>query len=318
MLLGAMIVTAPVIIFVALGVGSVGIPLGDLFASSSTDAAAALHASILQLRVPRVLGAFAVGGCLGLAGALMQVLVRNPLADPYVLGISGGAALATLGALLLGITGISLHGAAFIGALGAMFLVFVAARGHGAWSPTQLLLAGVILATAWSALISLILSVAPDAQLRGMLFWLMGDLSFVESARWPWIALCVGTAAGVMYSRDLNLIAHGDLHAAALGVDIKRTRVLIYVCASLLAAVAVTTAGSIGFVGLAAPHIARLALGSDHRVVLIGSVFIGGNLLVVADALARTVAAPIQIPVGVITALVGIPIFLHLLRTSRS
>ncbi len=314
MLLGVLIALAPLTIFFALGVGSVGLSIDNLFADSGSQPGASLNAAILHLRIPRVLGGFAVGGCLGLAGAMMQVLVRNPLADPYILGVSGGAALATLGALLLGITGIALHGAAFAGALAAMLLVLFAARGRGGWSPTQLLLAGVILATAWSASISLILSIAPEAQLRGMLFWLMGDLSFVESTRWLWLALCVGTIIGLAFSRQLNLFAHGELHAAALGVEVKRTRLVVYVCASLLAAVSVTTAGSIGFVGLAAPHIARLALGTDHRVMLVGSVFVGGHLLVIADTIARTAAAPIQIPVGVITALVGIPIFLHLLR----
>jgi iron complex transport system permease protein len=309
---------APLLVIVSLGIGSVGVNIADLFVTETLDEARSLTLSVLQLRVPRVLGAFAVGGCLGLAGALMQVLVRNPLADPYILGVSGGAALATLLALLLGISGATLHGAAFTGALGAMLLVFVVAHGRGAWSPTRLLLSGVVLATAWSASISLILSIAPEAQLRGMLFWLMGDLSFVETTRWLWVALCVGTVVALVHARELNLVGQGELHAAALGVSIRRTRLVIYFCASLLAAFSVTTAGSIGFVGLAAPHIARLALGSDHRVMLIGSVFVGGNLVVVADTVARTALAPTQIPVGVITALVGIPIFLHLLRSSRS
>jgi iron complex transport system permease protein len=312
------IALAPVLAAVALSVGSTGAGIADLFAVASTDEAQSLRRAVLELRVPRVLGAFAVGGCLGLAGALMQVLVRNPLADPYILGVSGGAALATLLALLIGVSGMALHGAAFAGALGAMVLVFVVAHGRDAWSPVRLLLSGVVLATAWTASISLILSIAPEAQLRGMLFWLMGDLSFVETTRWTWVALCVGSGVALFHARELNLLGQGDLHAAALGATLGRTRMLIYVCASLLAAFAVTTAGSIGFVGLAAPHIARLALGSDHRVMLIGSVFVGGNLLVVADTVARTAAAPTQIPVGVITALVGIPIFLHLLRSNRA
>ncbi len=312
-----LIAGAPLLGLFALGFGSSDISIADLIHSVFEEQAASLNSTILHLRIPRVLGAFAVGGSLALAGALMQVLVRNPLADPYVLGVSGGASLATLISILAGVSGTLMHGAAFAGALTAMLLVFVIAHGPEAWSPVRLLLSGVMLATAWTAAISLTLTIAPEAQLRGMLFWLMGDLSYVESTRWLWIVLGLGASFALFFARELNLIGQGPLQAAALGVDIQRTQRVIYVGASLLAAASVTTAGALGFVGLAAPHIARLAFGADHRFMLIASVFVGGNLVVIADTLARTLIAPAQIPVGVITALIGIPIFLHLLRRGR-
>ena len=273
---------------------------------------------IIELRLPRVLGAFAIGGCLALAGALMQVLVRNPLADPYILGVSGGAACAALLGLWIGISGLLLRGIAFGGALCAMLLVFAVAHGRGAWSPVRLLLTGVVLATGWGALISLILTLAPQTHLRGMLFWLMGDFSYLESARLEWAALAFGLALALLHARDLNVLAHGDLQAAALGVRTERLRVVIYLLTSLLAALAVTAVGSIGFVGLVAPHLARMLTGHDHRYLLIAAVLIGGNLLIIADTLARSIVAPVQLPAGVITALLGIPLFLFLLRRNSA
>lgn len=272
---------------------------------------------ILQLRLPRAINAFTSGALLALAGALMQVLLRNPLADPYVLGISGGAAVAALGAMLLGIGGLWLNAAAFVGALISMLLVFGLARGAGAWSSTRLLLTGVIVAAGWGALIGFLLTVSPDAQLRGMLFWLMGDLGGAEAYGLGIVTLFVGLALCLPLARNLNVMARGELTAQALGVPVTRLRWQLYALASLLTAVAVMSAGSIGFIGLVAPHVLRLAVGNDHRILLPGAALFGGSLLLLADTAARTALAPQQLPVGVVTALLGVPLFLYLLARAE-
>jgi iron complex transport system permease protein len=268
---------------------------------------------VLQLRLPRALAGFACGGLLALAGALMQVLLRNPLADPYVLGISGGAGAGALFAILLGLPMLGIDALAFAGALGAMFLVFGLAHGDGSWTQTRLLLTGVIVAAGCGALVALMLAIAPEHKLRGMLFWLMGDLG--QSNQWwpPLLALVVALAAAMPFARELNLLARGIMQAQALGVAVNRLRLAVYLLASLATAAAVTTAGSIGFVGLIVPHLVRLASGNDQRLLLPASVLAGGALLVLADTLARTLIAPQQLPVGVLTALIGVPVFLFLL-----
>jgi iron complex transport system permease protein len=268
---------------------------------------------ILQLRLPRAIAGFACGGLLALAGALMQVLLRNPLADPYVLGISGGAGVGAMFAMLIGLPVLGVDGLAFLGALGAMFLVFGLAHGDGSWTQTRLLLTGVIVAAGCGALVALMLSIAPDTKLRGMLFWLMGDLG--QSAQWwpPLIALGVALVLAMPFARELNLLARGMMQAQALGVAVNRLRYAVFLLASLATAASVTTAGSIGFVGLIVPHLVRLATGNDQRLLLPASVLAGGSLLVLADTLARTLIAPQQLPVGVLTALIGVPVFLFLL-----
>ena len=268
---------------------------------------------VLNLRLPRAVAVFACGGLLALAGALMQVLLRNPLADPYILGVSGGAAVGALLAMMFGLSAWLVDGAAFAGALAAMLLVFGLAHGDGSWTQTRLLLTGVVVAAGCGALVSLMLSLATDARVYSMLFWLMGDAS---SATRPWPALAVlGLAllAVAPLARDLNVLARGEDGARALGVDVRRLRHVLYALASLLTAVSVTLIGSVGFVGLIVPHLLRLVIGNDQRVLLPACALAGGTLLVVADTAARTVLAPIQLPVGVLTALIGVPLFLFLL-----
>ena len=291
------------------------------FAVSPLDALTALFGAgtgiesdvVRQLRLPRAVAVFACGGLLALAGALMQVLLRNPLADPYILGISGGAAVGALFAMMIGLAPWMIDGAAFAGALGAMLLVFGLAHGDGSWTQTRLLLTGVVVAAGCGALVSLMLSLATDARVYSMLFWLMGDAS---SATRPWPALAVlGLAllAVAPLARDLNVLVRGEEGARALGVDVRRLRHVLYALASLLTAVSVTLIGSVGFVGLIVPHLLRLVIGNDQRVLLPACALAGGTLLVVADTAARTVLAPIQLPVGVLTALIGVPLFLFLL-----
>jgi iron complex transport system permease protein len=271
---------------------------------------------VLELRLPRALCAFATGGMLALAGALMQVLLRNPLADPYVLGVSGGASVGALLAVMAGLGGLSLSGAAFGGALLSMSMVFALAHGRGAWGPTRLLLTGVVVAAGWGAAISFLLSISSDSTLRGMIFWLLGDLGQSDRPGVGMLVLAAGLAAALLAARDLNVLVHGEDKARTLGVAVGPLRLRLYVLASLLTAVAVTLAGNIGFVGLIVPHLVRMVAGNDHRLVLPAAVLLGGTLLVVADTLARTLLAPQQLPAGVITALIGVPLFLYLLRRS--
>jgi len=301
-------------LILALLAGSVPIQMADLWDAVTNSQAGLSRSLILELRLPRALAAFATGGLLSLAGALMQVLVRNPLADPYVLGISGGAAVAALLAMLLGLGGVWLTGSAFGGALLAMALVFGLARGRGSWTPTRLLLTGVVLAAGWGAVISFILATSPDANIRSMLFWLMGDLGFVQSPAPALLILLLGLIACWPLGRDLNVLIRGELQAGALGINSGRLQITLFLLASLLTATAVIQAGSIGFVGLVIPHIMRLMGFTDHRLLLPAAALAGGSLLVLADTLARTIMAPQQLPVGIITALLGVPLFLYLLR----
>jgi iron complex transport system permease protein len=301
---------------VALAVGSLTLPIGDVVAAiSGADNVA--RSIVFDLRLPRALSAFACGGLLALAGALMQVLLRNPLADPYVLGISGGAGVGALSAMLLGLAGLGVPGFAFVGALAAMLLVFGLAHGDGSWTQTRLLLTGVVVAAGCGALVALILTLAPEQKIQGMLFWLMGDLSQAVNPLPALAVLVVTLLIAIPFARELNLLARGADQALALGVAVPFLRRIIYIVASLATAAAVTTAGSIGFVGLIVPHLVRLAVGNDQRLLLPASALAGGSLLVLADTAARTIVAPIQLPVGVLTALIGVPVFLYLLGRSR-
>lgn len=285
---------------------------------------------LLSLRVPRALTAFVVGAALALSGALMQVLLRNPLADPYVLGLSGGSAagalLAMLAALHVGLpVAVATAPGALLGAALAMALLFGLVRQslrHLAISPLlssqRLLLTGVMLAAGFGALISLALSVAPDAQLRGMVFWLIGDLDDARLLPLAAVVLLLALLWSLRHAPSLNLLARGDAFAQLLGVPVLRLRVMSLCVASACTAMAVAMAGTIGFVGLLVPHTLRLLWGNDQRLLLPASVLGGGAALTLADLVARTVVAPVQLPVGVITALTGVPVFLWLLARSRA
>lgn len=271
-----------------------------------------------SLRFPRAVAAWVTGALLAVSGCLMQVLLRNPLADPYILGLSGGASVfALIGLSLAGTLGIAwmpIPLLAFSGALFTMVTVFVLARGRGAWSSTRILLTGVVVAAGWGAVISLLLTLGPDASLRSMLFWMMGDLSYAQlSPLWLGVAL-LGLALIWLRARSLNVMAQGEVQAALLGESTQSRFWEVYIVASLLTGVAVSIAGAIGFVGLIVPHLMRLVVGADHRVLLPACAFFGGGFLVLADTLARTLLAPQQLPVGVLTAFIGVPLFLWLLN----
>ena len=269
---------------------------------------------VWELRLPRALAAFGTGVVLALAGVLMQALLRNPLADPYVLGVSGGAAVGALGLMLVGATGLVVDVGAAVGAFGAMLLVFAVAHGAGGWTTTRLLLTGVVVAAGCGAIVSLLLSLSDDLRLRGMLFWLLGDFGYVQTPWWLLALALAAIPACLLVARPLDALARGELQARLLGVPVRGLRIAIYVAASLLTAAAVTTAGSIGFVGLVTPHLVRLLVGSSHRAVIPAAALAGGALLVVADLAARTIVAPRILPVGALTALIGVPLFLLLMR----
>jgi len=301
----------------SVGTGSVSVAPGQVLAVILGEGSNLQQTLVLELRLPRTLSAFATGGLLAVAGALMQVLLRNPLADPYVLGLSGGAAVGALLAMLAGLGGFLVSGSAFAGALLSTLMVFGLAHGTGSWTPSRLLLTGVVVAAGWGAVITLMLAISPTQRLPGMLYWLMGDVSYARTP-WPALGFLLLVCLLVMpLGRSLNVLARGPMQAAALGVAVRPLEWTIYILASLLTATAVTMAGSIGFVGLVVPHMLRLVLGNDQRLILPACAFAGGTLLVLADTLARIVIAPEQLPVGVITALLGVPTFLYLLYRSR-
>ncbi|PPB84998.1 MULTISPECIES: FecCD family ABC transporter permease [Mycetohabitans] len=273
---------------------------------------------VRALRLPRALAGFACGALLSLAGALLQVLLRNPLADPYVLGVSGGAAAFAVAAMLLGVPWWGTQVAAFAGSLAAMGIVFGLVRralwlGEPRDASPRLLLTGVVVAAGFSAATALMMTLSPDRALRGIVFWLQGDLN---GAGMPWFALAVLAmlvALCAPVTRQLNALARGDQFAQALGVPVVALRARVYVMASLAAAAAVTTAGTLGFVGLVAPHLVRLAWGNDQRMLVPASMLGGGAAVMGADLVARCAFAPTQLPVGVVTALVGVPLFLWML-----
>lgn len=296
--------------------GSVELPFRELISELYQPGDTLSGQVLREIRLPRTLAAFTTGGLLALAGVIMQVLLRNPLADPYILGISGGAAVGALGAILLGLSGWWLSNAAFAGALASVFLVFGIANEFGRWSVTRLLLTGVVISAGWGAIINILLTTSSTNNVQSMLFWLMGDLSQSRIVSGHFILLIGGVFGGLIVSRSLNVLIRGELTAIGLGVNIKPLRIGLYFAASILTATAVTVAGSVGFVGLVVPHMLRLLGARDHRILIPGSALLGGSFLVIADSIARTIVAPQQLPVGVVTAIIGVPAFLLILRST--
>ena len=294
--------------------GSVDLSLSELLSELWKEQNQLQNQVLWEIRIPRTLAAFITGGLLALSGVIMQVLLRNPLADPYILGISGGAAVGALSAILLGLGGLWLANAAFAGALFSILLVFGIANKFGRWSVTRLLLTGVVVSAGWGAVINILLTTSSTNNVQSMLFWLMGDLSQSTVGLGHALLLLLGLVGGLMVSRSLNVLSRGELVAAGLGVNVEGLRLLLYFSASIFTATAVTVAGSVGFVGLVIPHMLRLLGARDHRVLLPCSILLGGSFLIVADSLARTLIAPQQLPVGVVTAIIGVPSFIIILR----
>lgn len=313
----ALVVAAVASVFLALVAGTFPISARQVLDSVLFPLPGLVHDIIWQLRAPRALAAFACGGLLALAGALLQALLRNALADPYVLGVSSGAALGALLALVAGAGAALMSMAALAGAACAIAIVFGLSFRSGEWDIYRLLLTGVVLAAGFSALVSLTLVTASHMQVKGMLFWLMGDLSYADSPLAAWIVLLFGTALATSGARGLDLLALGETKARSLGLPVKALQVGVFAVAAAATVAAVMLAGSVGFVGLMVPHAVRLMGVAAYRWLLPLSVLLGGVFLTVADTVARTIVAPQQLPVGVLTAIIGVPLMLWLLDRRR-
>lgn len=317
LLFAALTTAALASLFAALAFGS--LPLGpvELLGTMAPGAEGLAHDVVWKLRAPRALAAFACGALLAVAGTLLQVMLRNALADPYILGVSGGASLGALLALTAGAGALGMNTAALAGALAALIVVFGLTYRAGDWNVYRLLLTGVVLSAGLSALISLVLTLAPEAHLKGMLFWLMGDLSQAEHALPAWLVLALLTAAAVAGGLQLDLLTLGEHKASSLGVAVGPLQLSVFVAAALATVSAVVLGGAIGFIGLMAPHAIRLAGVTHHRALVPLAALLGGSLLTIADTAARTAWAPQQLPVGIFTALLGVPAMLLLLGRRR-
>ncbi len=310
---------------VSLSVGSVHIELSHLLSSLARALTGNFSITsqeeliIFSVRLPRILFAGIVGAALSIGGVIFQALLRNPLADPYILGISGGSALGAIVGILIGASsfylGVPLL--AFCGALTTVFLLFVVAGGtRGTLWDNSLLLSGVVINAFFSAAILFFLSVVDSLELHSITFWLMGDLSRATLKEIGVAAICLFAGFALLYgqARKLNLIVQGEETAQHLGVDLEKTKPWLLILTSLIIAVVVSLAGIIGFVGIMVPHLMRLVFGSDHRLLLPTAALFGASFLVLADTLARVILAPAELPVGVITALCGAPYFIFLLK----
>ena len=300
--------------------GASGLGPGDLWRAVSADGDPTARSILLHLRLPRAALAALVGGALGLSGCTFQALLRNPLAEPYVLGVSGGAAVGAVAVVVSGIGVIlpwTLPVGTFLGAVAAMALVLGVARraSPGRMDTRVLILSGVIIGAFFNAMILLMLSIADVESFRSAIFWMMGNLSGADWGSTALLAVLLVPAGTAVLSlaRAFNLLSRGEEVAHYLGASVPRVKLTAYLAASLMVAAAVAAAGVIGFVGLIVPHAVRLAWGNDHRMLLPASFLAGTAFLLVADTVARLVVAPAELPTGVVTAVAGVPFFVALL-----
>jgi iron complex transport system permease protein len=279
--------------------------------------------AVWQFRLPRTLLAGLAGAGLALAGALMQAIVRNPLAEPYILGVSAGAGLGAVSVITLGsaaVAGLTLSTAAFIGALATTVIVYLLAQQRGVLAPTRMILGGVALGSLLSAVTSYLTLTTEAQNVFSVLFFLLGSVSAATMGQLAVPAVAVGLATFYVLTRTraLNALLVGDESAIALGVDVNRLRTILMITAALLTGSVVAVSGGIGFVGLVIPHVSRILVGSDHRRMIPVTVLGGALFLMLADLLARTAAQPTEIPIGIVTAVVGAPFFLWLMRRGRA
>lgn len=316
-----LLLTLLMILLAASVVGSQRLPLTaslcSLVGAPDCGLSSEQHAILFDIRLPRIFLAGLVGTCLATAGAGYQALLRNPLAEPYLLGVSNGAAVGTMTALVFfGAHEWSRPVFAFAGALVASFVVYQLARGRAGATPERLILAGVIVTTFLSSAIVFITTLMDATRIRSFTFWLLGDLSGTTSSLLmvTFGAAIVGVVVLALNARSLNLMMLGERDAFDLGVEVSQVRLTVFVAASLLVGASVASSGSVGYVGLVVPHLVRLSFGSDNRMVIIASALAGATFVIVADTVARTIIAPRELPVGAITALIGAPLFIYLLR----
>lgn len=297
-----------VISLFALCLGPARIPLSNILHPKGVD-----QTILFKIRLPRIILGFVVGAALSVAGVIFQGMFRNPLVEPYTLGVSGGAALGVSLAVIFGFKVLPLAG--FLGALGAISLVYFIASRQGYLRISMLLLTGVMISFIASAIILLIMSLLSEHQLHGIIFWIMGSLeesnpSFIKLVS---LIILVGIAITFLFSRDLNVLSLGEEEALHLGVNVERTKRTLFALGSLIAGVAVSVSGIIGFVGLLIPHFMRLLVGPDHKILLPTSFLAGGIFLIASDTVARTIISPLELPVGVITGIVGGSLFIYFL-----
>jgi iron complex transport system permease protein len=310
-----------VVLLLAAVVGSQRLPLSSslcaLTGRTECGLSSEQRAILFDIRLPRIFLAGAVGICLATAGAGYQALLRNPLAEPYLLGVSNGAAVGTMVALVFfGTHEWSRPVMAFAGALAATFIVYRLARGSAGATPERLILAGVIVTTFLSSGIVFITTLMDATRIRSFTFWLLGDLSGTTSSLLgiTLVAASIGVVVLAIHARPLNLMMLGERDAFDLGVEVGRVRIIVFVGASLLVGASVASSGSVGYVGLVVPHLVRLSFGSDNRIVIAASALAGAAFVILADTVARTIIAPRELPVGAITALIGAPLFVYLLK----
>lgn len=302
----------------ALAIGGVHFPMGEVWSGLvGTDSHSEVSIIVRQIRLPRVILAALVGAALAVSGTVLQALLRNPLADPYVLGISSGAALGAIVALYVGgRVAAASPLMAFGGALVTIAWVYLLGRRGGRLASYTLLLAGVITASFLSAIILFILTLLSTRDVRGIAFWLMGDLSVVTDVQLQILIPAIILAIGAIYffAKDLNVLLLGEQEAAHLGVNVPRVEVMTFLLASFLTGMAVSVSGAIGYLGLLVPHLGRMIVGSDHRTLLPATALGGAIALVISDTLARSIISPAELPVGAVTAVAGAPVFIYLLR----
>ncbi|MEX3106287.1 iron ABC transporter permease [Streptomyces sp. ST1020] len=314
-----------------ISVGAVTVPVGDVWTivlhhvtgASTPPSDPALDQIVWTFRTPRVLLAALVGAGLAVCGAVLQTVVSNPLADPIVLGFSYGATLGAVLVITLGggaaLAGLGVSGAAFLGAVAAGAVVFALGRRQGRLAPTRLVLAGVAVGYVLLSATSFVQLQASPTELRTVMFWMLGSVAGAEWDQVPPVAVVVlaATVLLALFGRRLNVLLAGDESATALGVDVNRLRAVLLVLCALLTGTVIAVAGSIGFVGLMIPHLVRLTLGADHRRLLPLTALLGAVYLVLVDLLSRTLSRPNELPLGILTALLGAPFFLWLLRRNK-
>ena len=306
-----LIITLIISILVALSLGSQYIPISELW----QDQIGPLQQIMLSIRLPRVINAVTVGALLSMAGLMIQNLVKNPLADPYILGLSGASASVQLVIIASGLV-LPFWLFMLAGFLAAIFslLLLILLSSKKSLNTSHLLLSGVVIAFAYGAIISLVLTLSPLSTTKPMLFWLMGDLSYSQFSLFPITLLILGMLWALKYHKELDLLARGEFFAQKCGVNVKKINFILLITTSIFTAIAVSMAGTIGFVGLVVPHISRLLVGNIHAKLIPLSALLGAIVLLIADTFARTIVAPIQLPVGIFTAIFGVPVFLILLR----
>ena len=305
---------------ISLGTGVIDIPARDVMRALQGSGDPATMSIIRNLRLPRIILGALVGAGLGMSGGALQGTLRNGLAEPYLLGVSGGAAVGAVIAFAFNASNAGIIAlAAFGGAAIAVVLALLVARAAGSagrGDPRTLLMAGVVIGAFANAVIMIALANAPPNTIRGALWWMMGSVADSSWSALPWLAgfIAVGSALLIYWAREIDLLALGDEPAAALGVDVESSARRIYLLAALLAAATVSAAGLIGFVGLIVPHIVRAAGIRSHRPLIVASGFVGATLVIAADLAARTIRPPGELPLGAVTAVLGVPFFLAQLR----